>query len=91
MQGPILAWDRRTRMYIARNQISTYEMLGRLERHYARGAQDTTRRLDAELQRKEVQEACGRYAGLNNWSPCCTAAQLRQLARRAHAAYATQR
>ena len=92
---PILKWDGRVRRYTARNQTSTYEMLGRVARHYARAQADdeaavnrATSRLDAQLRDAEVQQECGSYAGLNNWSPCCTAAQLRRLARRAHAAYA---
>lgn len=91
---PILRWDPRVRLYAAGNQISTYEMLTKLEAHYARrlpshvSLQAVTRRLDRELRHAAHQRACGRYAGLNHWSPCCTAAQLLELARRAHAAYA---
>ena len=88
----LLPWDRRRRVYTSRNQRSTYEMLVRLEEHYHRlrhvPLQGITSRLDAELRQEAAQRECGRYAGLNQWSHCCTAAQLRGLARRAHAAYA---
>ena len=91
---PILRWDPRVGLYTAGNQISTYEMLTKLEAHYARqlpshvSLQSITLRLNRELRQESSQHQYGRYAGLNHWSPCCTSAQLLQLARRAHAAYA---
>ena len=75
---------RRGGVYYAPNQISTYEMLVRLQRHY-RLSNDQIASLDRDLAARHAAGdfSCGTHAGLNQWSPYFSGpGQLRALAAR---------
>ena len=67
--------------YAAPNQISTYELLGRLQPHY-RLSDKTLSWLDRHLAACHARgdRTYGEHAGLNQWSPSFSRPQLRALA-----------
>ena len=97
LAATLRSWCPRRREHRAPNQVSTYELLVRVERFYRRRSDPRgqgpsgrdwerwTAQLDRELRASPA--AYGAYAELNQWSPRCTSEQLWRMARRIHAVY----